>query len=164
MALSDASNILWRERQLVELLVFKLEEEQLIFAAGRHRWLAHARREVENVVGEIRRVELEWAVQVADAGRDLGIPDAPTLRDLASLTPTPWDGIFAEHRRALLDLAGEIEAIRTSNRELSRRAQGAARRTLGDEGEIDIGEYDLHDADATLPDRSLVLRIVDEAI
>jgi len=164
MALSDASNILWRERQLVELLVFKLEEEQLIFAAGRNRWLAHARREVENVVGEIRRVELEWAVQVADTGRELGIPDAPTLRDLVSLTPTPWDGIFAEHRRALVDLAREIEAIRTSNRELSRRAQGTARPTLGAEGDIDIGAYDVDDAGASLPDRSLVLRILDEAI
>jgi hypothetical protein len=101
---------------------------------------------------------------VADAGRDLGIPDAPTLRDLASLTPTPWDGIFAEHRRALVDLAGEIEAIRTSNRELSRRAQSTARSTLGAEDDIDIGAYDVDDADATLPDRSLVLRTLDEAI
>ena len=42
MALSDVSNILWRERQLLELLVFKLEEEQLVLAAGRTRWLAHA--------------------------------------------------------------------------------------------------------------------------
>ncbi|HYL51201.1 MAG TPA: flagellar export chaperone FlgN [Acidimicrobiia bacterium] len=164
MALSDASNILWRERQLVELLVFKLEEEQLVFAAGRNRWLAHARREVENVVAEIRRVELEWAVQVADTGRELGIPDAPTLRDLASLTPTPWDAIFAEHRRALIDLAGEIEAIRASNRELSRRGQGTAHPADGAKGDIDIGAYDVDDADATLPDRSLVLRILDEAI
>ena len=39
MALSDVSNILWRERQLLELLVFKLEEEQLVLAAGRSRWL-----------------------------------------------------------------------------------------------------------------------------
>jgi hypothetical protein len=160
MALSDASNILWRERQLVELLVFKLEEEQLIFAAGRSRWLARAMREVESVLGEIRRVELEWAVQVADAGRELGIAEAPTLRELASLTPTPWDGIFSEHRRALLDLAKEIDAITTWNRELSHGGRQAARETLGATGDIDIDAYD---ARAALPDRSLVLRIVDEA-
>ena len=52
MALSDVSNILWRERQLLELLVFKLEEEQLVLAAGRARWLAHASREVESVLGK----------------------------------------------------------------------------------------------------------------
>ena len=34
MSLSEVSNILWRERQLLELLVFKLEEEQLVLAVG----------------------------------------------------------------------------------------------------------------------------------
>src|ERR1041384_3297980 len=108
MALSDVSNILWRGRQLMELLVFKLEEEQLVLASGRARWLAHATREVETVLGEIKRIELERAVQVADAGRELGLSGAPTLRELAELTPAPWDGIFGEHRRALLTLAQEI--------------------------------------------------------
>src|SRR5918911_5555036 len=108
MALSDVSNILWRERQLLELLVFKLEEEQLVLASGRNRWLAHATREVENVLGEIKRVELERAMHVAEAGRELGLTGSPTLRELASLTPAPWDTIFNEHRRALLALAQEI--------------------------------------------------------
>jgi hypothetical protein len=161
MALSDVSNILWRERQLLELLVFKLEEEQLLLAAGRSRWLAHATREVESVLGEIKRVELERAVQVADAGRELGLSDGPALRELASLTPPPWDGIFNEHRRALLNLAQEIESITKSNRELLQRGHQAAREALEAMGEIDIDAYDAH---GTLPDRSLVLRIVDEAI
>ncbi len=163
MALSDASNILWRERQLIELLVFKLEEEQLIFAAGRNRWLARATREVESVVAEIRRVELEWAVQVADAGHELGIADAPTLRELSSMTPTPWDGIFSEHRHALLALAEEIDKITKTNRELMQRGHDAARGTLGAGGDTAI-DIDMYDAHGTLPDRALVLRIVDEAI
>lgn len=160
MALSDVSNILWRERQLLELLVFKLEEEQLVLASGRARWLAHATREVETVLGEIKRVELERAVQVADAGRELGISGAPTLRELAELTPTPWDGIFGEHRRALLSLAQEIDAITKSNRDLLARGDRAAREALVAMGEIDIEAYD---ARGSLPDRSLALRIVDEA-
>ncbi|HEX4777551.1 MAG TPA: flagellar protein FlgN, partial [Acidimicrobiia bacterium] len=55
MSLSDVSNILWRERQLLELLLFKLEEEQMILAGGRTRWLPHATREVETVLGELKR-------------------------------------------------------------------------------------------------------------
>ena len=161
MALSDVSNILWRERQLLELLVFKLEEEQLVLAAGRTRWLAHATREVENVLAEIKRVELERAMQVADAGRELGLSEAPTLRELAGLTPSPWDGIFAEHRRALMTLASEIDAITKSNRELLQRGNLAAREAIAAIGEIDIEAYD---ARGSLPDRSLTLRIVDEAI
>jgi transposase len=161
MALSDVSNILWRERQLLELLVFKLEEEQLVLAAGRSRWLLHATREVENVIEEIKRNELERAVLVADAGRELGLSGSPTLRELAGLTPTPWDGIFAEHRRALLSLAQEIEAITRSNRELLQRGHQAAREAIAAIGEIDIDAYDSR---GSLPDRSLALRIVDEAI
>ena len=161
MALSDVSNILWRERQLLELLVFKLEEEQLVLAAGRSRWLAYATREVENVLAEIKRVELERAVQVADAGCRLGLSGALTLRELAALTAPPWDGIFAEHRRALLALAHEIDTITNSNRELLQRGQHAAREAIAAMGEIDIDAYD---ASRTLPDRSRALRIVDEAL
>ena len=161
MALSDVSNILWRERQLLELLVFKLEEEQHGLAAGRSRWLAYATREVENVLGEIKRIELERAVLVADAGRELGLSGSPTLRELAGLTPSPWDGIFAEHRRALLTLAQEIDLITKSNRDLLQRGHQAAREAIAAMGEIDIEAYDAH---GTLPDRSLALRIVDEAI
>jgi flagellar FlgN protein len=161
MALSDVSNILWRERQLLELLVFKLEEEQLVLAAGRSRWLPYATREVENVLGEIKRVELERAVQVADAGRELGLSGSPTLRELSALTAPPWDGIFAEHRRALLALAQEIDAITTSNRELLRKGQQDASEAIAAMGEIDIDAYD---ARPHLPDRSLALRIVDEAM
>jgi len=62
MSLSDVSNILWRERQLLELLVFKLEEEQLVLAAGRNKWLTHATREVETAQ------EID---SVAKANRDL---------------------------------------------------------------------------------------------
>ena len=161
MALSDVSNILWRERQLLELLVFKLEEEQLVLAAGRSRWLAYATREVESVLGEIKRVELERAVQVAAAGRELGLSGSPSLRELSALTESPWDGIFNEHRRALLTLAQEIDSITRSNRELLQRGHQAARDAIAAMGEIDIDAYD---ARGSMPDRSLALRIVDEAI
>ncbi len=119
MALSDVSNILWRERQLFELLVFKLEEEQLVRAAGRSRWLAHATREVASVLGETKGIGLERAVLVAGAGRDLGLSGSPTLRELADLTSSPWDGIFAAHRRALVTLAQEIDAITSTNRDMA---------------------------------------------
>ena len=41
MGLSEVSNILWRQRQLLELLLFKLEEEQLVLKSGSTRWLAN---------------------------------------------------------------------------------------------------------------------------
>src|SRR3954451_24005556 len=118
MSLSEVSNILWRERQLLELLVFKLEEEQLVLASGRTRWLAHATREVETILEEIKKVELDRAVEVEGAARELGLSSAPTLRELSGLTPAPWNKIFEEHRRALLETAQEIDSVARANRDL----------------------------------------------
>ena len=53
MSLTDLSSVLWRSRELLELLLFKLEEEQLLLAANRSRWLAHATREVEVVLDRL---------------------------------------------------------------------------------------------------------------
>ena len=64
VGLADLSSILWREREMLELLLFKLEEEQLILASGRGRWLAHATREVEMVLDQIRRTEVVRAAEV----------------------------------------------------------------------------------------------------
>ena len=41
------SLVLWRERELLEELHYRLEVEQLVLASGRSRWLAHATRDVD---------------------------------------------------------------------------------------------------------------------
>src|SRR4051794_3152225 len=76
MGLAEVSTILWRERELLELLLFKLEEEQLVLAGGRTRWLARATREVEVVLAEIRRTELARATEVDAVSIALGIGPA----------------------------------------------------------------------------------------
>ena len=71
MGLAEVSGILWKERELLELLLFKLEEEQLVLASGRTRWLAHATREVEFVMEQIRTTELLRATEeVATRGAE----------------------------------------------------------------------------------------------
>ena len=162
---NDVSNILWRERQLLDLLIFKLEEEQLVMAAGRTRWLANATREVETVLGEIKRLELDRAVSVADLAHTLALGDAPSLGDIAEKAPNPWNTIFADHRRALLELAQEIDSVAQSNRELLTRGQQATREALqamGDVGDVEVGAYTPSGTPAA--DRGLSLRLIDEAI
>ena len=83
MGLREVSAILWRERHLLELLLFKLDEEQLVLAAGRTRWLPRATREVEMVLEEIRQTELERAVEVSRVALELGLPAGAGLRQLA---------------------------------------------------------------------------------
>lgn len=137
MGLSDVSNVLWRERQLMELLLFKLEEEQLVLAAGRDRWLSHATREVETVLAEIKRVELDRAVAVDSVASELGLGPSPSLQALAEHATGPWARIFTEHRNALLELAAEIDTMAQSNRELLSRGHRAAEEALIALGDVD---------------------------
>lgn len=118
MPLREVSDILWRERRLLEVLEFKLTEERLLAEAGQVRWLHRATREVALVRGELRRAELDRAVAVAAVAAELGLPETPTLQELASVAPTPWAGILDRHRDALLRAAEQVT-------ELSARCQAA---------------------------------------
>src|SRR3954452_4532815 len=110
MGLAEVSNILWQERQLMELLLFKLEEEQLVLASGRTRWLNHATREVEMVLEEIKRAELARAVEVDAVAGQLGLLAGPSLRELSEAAPAPWGGLLDQHRKAFLTLTQEVLA------------------------------------------------------
>jgi hypothetical protein len=159
MALSELSNILWRERRLLELLAFKLEEERLVLASGRTRWLPRASGEVDAIIEEIKHVRLERAIRVADVSAELGIADAPTLRVLSGAVPPPWDVICIEHARALHTLAREIESITRADRAPTASRVDAVAPDA--HGEIDIGA---DDSISLVPDRSPVLRLVDDEI
>ena len=131
MGLPDVSTVLWRERELLELLLFKLEEEQLVLTSGRSRWLAHATREVEMVIAQVRAAELERAVLVDALAAELSLPASPSLTALAEAAPSPWDDLLRAHRAAFLTLAEEIAALSSTNRELLLSAQRASREVLG---------------------------------
>jgi hypothetical protein len=161
MGLSEVSNILWRQRQLLELLLFKLEEEQLVLKSGSTRWLAHATREVETVLAEIKRVELDRAVEIQAAAEELGFTDAPTLKQLTELGVGPWGRIFEEHRKAILELAQEIDSMAQSNRDLIARGRDAAHQTLISLGELDPETYS---AQGTTEGGTGRARLVNEAM
>ena len=130
MGLRDVSAVLWKERHLLELLLFKLEEEQLLLAAGRNRWLPRATREVEMVLEEIRHTELERAVEVERVSLELGLPADASLRMLSEAAAPPWRGLLAEHRQAFLTLTDEVTQMVQANRELLSRGQRAVREVL----------------------------------
>jgi hypothetical protein len=130
MGLAEVSTILWRERELLELLLFKLEEEQLLLTAGRTRWLARATREVSVVLGEIRRTELARAAVVDEAGIALGLGANPSLSRLADTAPEPWSGLLREHRLAFLTLTAEITALAELNSDLLASGQQHTRDAL----------------------------------
>lgn len=130
VALERLSEVLWRERHLLELLLFKLEEEQLVLTAGRTRWLGYATREVETVLDEIRTAELGRAVEVDEVARTLGLDTGASLAELAEHAPAPWDDILRSHRDAFASLTSEISTLADGNRELLAVSHRAAQETL----------------------------------
>jgi len=130
MNLAELSSILWRERDLLDLLLFKLEEEQLVLSAGRTRWLAHATREVEMVLDQLRLTEVLRAAEVAVVGSELGIGSDATLGELADAVDPPWAELLRQHRSAFLALTAEINVLADANRELLTAGHRAVRETL----------------------------------
>ncbi len=165
MGLREVSAILWKERHLLELLLFKLDEEQLVLAAGRTRWLARATREVEMVLDEIRQTELERAIEVSRVAVELRLPSDASLRQLAEASPAPWSGLLLEHRAAFLTLTDEITTLVQSNRELLVRGQVAVREVLSylTDGRVEIGAGAHYGARPVTPETARPL-LIDEAL
>ena len=161
MSLNNVSTILWRERQLLELLLFKLEEEQLLLAAGRARWLAQAANEVETVLEEIKNAELARSIEVEAVAAELGLGADVSLGDLISASPDPWSGILADHRDAFLTMTQEILSVAGSNRELLNRGQRAVRDALSF---IEGPEDDTYTPSGTRADRASSSILLNEVL
>jgi hypothetical protein len=115
---------------LLELLLFKLEEEQLLLAAGPSRWLAHATREVEVVLEQLRAGEVARAAYAQAVAAELGLRGEPSLREIAEAAPAPWSELLHEHRKAFLTLTAEITGLASANKELLTAGQRAAREAM----------------------------------
>lgn len=133
MAIQDLSAQLWRERELLDLLTFKLEEEQLLLTAGKTRWLSHGTREVEQVLERLANAGLTRAVIVSAVAAEWGLPQDATLRDLASGAPDgPWGEILEAHLKAMTEQTALIRQLRDANAQFLRAASRSTQETLAD--------------------------------
>lgn len=124
------SQVLWRERELLETLQYRLEVEQLVMAAGQTRWLANAAREVEDAVDRLREMELLRAVAADEAALAAGLEANPSLSALVAAAEEPWRSILADHREAFATISEDIERVATTNRVLIANGLRAAHETL----------------------------------
>ncbi|OLB81476.1 MAG: flagellar biosynthesis protein FlgN [Actinobacteria bacterium 13_2_20CM_2_71_6] len=130
MGLADLSSVLWRERDLLELLLFKLDEERLLLAAGRTRWVAHATAEVDIVLRQLRQTEVLRAAEVVAVAAAFDLPGDASLAQLADRVDDPWSGLLREHRDAFLTLTAEINALAEANQEMLTTGLRAVRETM----------------------------------
>jgi hypothetical protein len=161
MGFAEVSDILWRERELLDVLLFKLEEEQLLLAAGRVRWLARATREVELVLEQIRLTELTRAVEVDGLAASVGLEPGASLSMLADAAPEPWGDLLRAHRNAFLTLTKEISSLAEANRDFVSSAYQSTQETLRAIGATSADGYTADGRRAGAPVRRL---LVDEAI
>ena len=102
------SSTLWRLREVLDLLLFKVFETQLVLGSDQSRWLARTARELDAALQEVRHVEVMRAVETVAIADDLGVPPDITLGLLVRAAPPPWDTILLEHRDALVELTSEL--------------------------------------------------------
>jgi hypothetical protein len=130
MSMEDLSSVLWRERELLETLLFKLEVEQLVLATGRTRWLAPAAREVEEVLDAIRETELLRGLTADALALELGLDPNPSLQQIAAISDEPWKSIWLDHRETFISVSAEITSMAENNRELLTSGYQAAKAAL----------------------------------
>lgn len=124
------SQILWRERDLLELLLYRLEVEQLVLASARTTWLMRAAREVEQTLETLRETEVLRAVAADEAASMVGLAPNPSLSALAEASPEPWRTILLDHREAFAAVTRQITDMADANRDLITSGYHSARETL----------------------------------
>jgi hypothetical protein len=126
----ELSLILADEREALERLQFALETERLVLASGRTRWLMRAAKGVEDVLEELRAVEVMRAVAADQAAEALGLPSNPSLQALAEAADEPWRTILLDHHSAFVSTVHEVTDLAENNRELITSGYTSARETL----------------------------------
>ncbi|WP_128221664.1 flagellar protein FlgN [Nocardioides yefusunii] len=124
------SQVLWRERELLDALLYKLEVEQLVMATGRTRWLLRAAQDVQRLIDVLKETEMLRAVVSDEVAASLGVPANPSLQALIDAAPEPWASILSDHRDAFLRITADLTATADANRELITAGIRSARETL----------------------------------
>jgi hypothetical protein len=122
------STLLWREQELLDLLLFKAEEKQYLIVTGKTRWLARIAHEIEIVLEQLRSLEVERAAATEAIAVRSGLGPNPSLRQVADSAPTPWNTLFAKHHETLLALVTDLRSLSDANRDLVEQGMSA----LGD--------------------------------
>lgn len=142
MGANELSALIWHERELLGMLTFKLEEEQLLLTAGRTRWLQHATLEVEQVVRRLREAGLARAVESSRVALEWGLAEDATLSQLAAGAPAgPWGDLLRSHVDALKAQTRAVQQLRDENAAYLRAAARSTQETIAGL-QPDTGLYD----------------------
>lgn len=143
MGAENLSSLLWLERDLLDLLTFKLEVEQLLLTTGKSKWLQNASLEVERVVTKLREAGLARVVATSAIAIEWGVAEDATLSQLAAAAPAPWGELLLAHLEAMTAHTTQIKNLRDENEQYLRAAARSAQETISTLLP-DTGTYDAH--------------------
>jgi hypothetical protein len=134
-ALSDndaaaLSAVLWRERELLEDLLFRLAAQQHLLGGGAVRWLSRLDADVERAAQAVQDHEIVRATEVEFITHRLNLGSDVPLTVLADSAQEPWAGLLTEHLDELRSLMREIETASSENQRLLRTGEQATREAL----------------------------------
>ncbi|ALD63655.1 flagellar protein FlgN [Glutamicibacter soli] len=133
---NELSTLLFKERECLELLHFKLEEQNLLLIAGKTQWLSAATREIEHVLERMHHTSLERTLVAREVAESWGGDPDSSLSELAALAPVgPWGEILTSHLTAIHEYTNVIAATRDANEQFLRAAQRSAQETLANLGD-----------------------------
>lgn len=142
MAAHDLSMHLTRERDVLELLLFKLDVQQMLLASGRTRWIPQTANEIERVLAEMPALALARDTLVVSVAEEWGVPEATTLRQLIDAAPSDaWREVMDGHLTTMTDLAAEIQDLKKLNEHRLRTAIRVTQETIAGLG-VATGGYD----------------------
>ena len=130
VACSTVASILWRERELLDQLLYALNCQQFVLTSGGIRWVTASDAQVCEALDELTDCELRRAVETDRLAQVLTLPRDSTLDVIATNCEAPWDSMLVEHRAALTELVAEVATVTAHNRRLLRAGAEIVRDTL----------------------------------
>ena len=103
------SALLWRKRDALERLIFKLAVARIVLSIDNPPWLAMASDDVAELVDEIEDLDRRRVDLLEHHADDLDV--ALTLSSLAVIVRSPWDDILREHDVELARLHMRVRAV-----------------------------------------------------
>jgi hypothetical protein len=118
--LSQLNEVLWAERRLLDVLLYRLVSAKLVLAADEKRFIPLAMAEVERTLEKIRVAELQRSLVIGRLALAWGVPrEELSLVQLVDWAPEPARTLFEDHRTACMELTAEIEQVSRENKQLA---------------------------------------------
>lgn len=130
--LEELSRALWKQRELIDRLQYRLEVQQMVLVASRADRLPFALADVEAAMDEIRAVEHQRDLVVRECAALLGLAENATITQLREAAAEPWSTVLAEHQQALLAQVAATERTAAANREFAARGASELRGVLNE--------------------------------